>query len=65
LPPIAVTIQPGPWARYSLNAKTVAKWRKRATTADRQWDRAPKSTVLIEIEEAIVSSSAVAPYFAR
>ena len=42
-------------ARYGLNAKTVAKCRKRATTADRPMGPGkPKSTVLTEIEEAIV-----------
>ena len=41
--------------RYGLNAKTVAKWRKRTTTADRPMGPSlPKSTVLTEIEEAIV-----------
>jgi transposase len=42
-------------ARYGLNAKTVAKWRKRTTTTDRPMGPStPKSTVLTEIEEAIV-----------
>src|SRR6266404_3340568 len=42
-------------ARYGLNAKTVAKWRQRASTADRPMGPAkPKSTVLTEVEEAIV-----------
>jgi transposase-like protein len=42
-------------ARYGLNAKTVAKWRKRSSTADRPMGPSkPKSTVLTEIEEAIV-----------
>jgi len=42
-------------ARYGLNAKTVAKWRKRRSTADRPMGPSrPKSTVLTEIEEAIV-----------
>ena len=42
-------------ARYGLNAKTVAKWRKRNSTADRPMGPSrPKSTVLSEIEEAIV-----------
>jgi transposase-like protein len=42
-------------ARYGLNAKTVAKWRKRASTADPPMGPSrPKSTVLAEIEEAIV-----------
>ena len=41
--------------RYGLNAKTVAKWRKRTSTADRPMGPSrPKSTVLTEIEEAIV-----------
>src|ERR671920_174268 len=42
-------------ARHGLNPKTVAKWRKRATTADRPMGPArPRSTVLTEAEEAIV-----------
>jgi len=41
--------------RYGLNAKTVAKWRQRASTADQPMGPSkPKSTVLTEIEEAIV-----------
>jgi transposase InsO family protein len=42
-------------ARYGLNPKTIAKWRKRSTTADRPMGPArPRSTVLSEVEEAIV-----------
>ena len=42
-------------ARHGLNPKTVAKWRKRTTTADRPMGPArPRSTVLTEAEEAIV-----------
>jgi transposase InsO family protein len=42
-------------ARYGLNPKTVAKWRKRTTTADAPMGpRRPRSTVLAEAEEAIV-----------
>jgi hypothetical protein len=42
-------------ARYGLNAKTVAKWRQLTTTADRPMGPSkPKSTILTEIEEAIV-----------
>src|SRR5919112_4433746 len=42
-------------ARHGLNPKTVAKWRKRATTADRPMGPArPRSTTLTEAEEAIV-----------
>ena len=42
-------------ARHGLNPKTVAKWRKRTTTADRPMGPArPRSTVLTETEEAIV-----------
>jgi hypothetical protein len=38
-----------------LNARTVAKWRQRASTADQPMGPSkPKSTVLTEIEEAIV-----------
>jgi transposase InsO family protein len=41
--------------RYGLNPKTVAKWRKRTTTADRPMGPSrPRSTVLTEAEEAIV-----------
>jgi transposase InsO family protein len=42
-------------ARYGLNPKTVAKWRRRATTADRPMGPSrPRSSVLTEAEEAIV-----------
>jgi transposase InsO family protein len=42
-------------ARYGLNPKTVAKWRRRTTTADRPMGPArPRSSVLTETEEAIV-----------
>jgi transposase-like protein len=42
-------------ARYGLNAKTVAKWRGRTSTADQPMGpRKPQSTVLSEVEEAIV-----------
>jgi transposase InsO family protein len=42
-------------ARYGLNPKTVAKWRRRTTTADQPMGPArPRSTVLTEAEEAIV-----------
>ena len=42
-------------ARYGLNAKTVAKWRQRSSTADLPMGPSwPKSTVLTQIEEAIV-----------
>lgn len=42
-------------ARHGLNAKTVAKWRGRTSTADQPMGPSkPKSTVLSEIEEAIV-----------
>ena len=42
-------------ARYGLNPKTVTKWRKRATTADRPMGPSqPRSSVLTEAEEAIV-----------
>ena len=41
--------------RYGLNPKTVAKWRKRTTTADAPMGpKTPKSTVLTPAEEAIV-----------
>jgi transposase InsO family protein len=42
-------------ARYSLNEKTVAKWRKRTTTTDQPMGpNRPRSTVLTEVEEAII-----------
>ncbi len=42
-------------ARYGLNPKTVAKWRRRTTTADQPMGPSrPHSTVLTEVEEAIV-----------
>src|SRR3712207_4611636 len=42
-------------ARFGLNPKTVAKWRKRPTIADQPMGpRRPRSTVLSEVEEAIV-----------
>lgn len=42
-------------ARYGLNPKTVAKWRKRTTTVDASMGpKVPKSTVLTPAEEAIV-----------
>ena len=41
--------------RYGLNPKMVAKWRKRATTADAPMGpKAPRSTVLRVTEEAII-----------
>src|SRR5829696_1973004 len=42
-------------ARYGLNPKTVAKWRRRTTTADAPMGPSrARSTVLTEAEEAIV-----------
>src|SRR5215210_7055977 len=42
-------------AQYGLNPKTVAKWRKRTTTANQPMGPSrPHSTVLTEVEEAIV-----------
>ena len=42
-------------ARYGLNPKTVAKWRRRTSTADaRMGPSQPRSSVLTEAEEAIV-----------
>src|SRR5688500_510713 len=42
-------------ARYGLNPKTVAKWRKRTTTADAPMGPSrARSTTLTEAEEAIV-----------
>ena len=41
--------------RYGINQKTVAKWKKRESTADRPTGpRAPHSTVLSVPEEAII-----------
>src|ERR671916_2141898 len=48
--------------RHGINPKTVAKWRKRDTTADRPTGpRAPHSTVLSVQEEAIVVAFAGIP----
>src|SRR5215210_7564416 len=42
-------------ARYGLNPKTVAEWRRRTSTADaRMGPSRPRSSVLIEAEEAAV-----------
>ena len=42
-------------AQYSLNAKTVAKWRKRTATTDQPMGpNRPLSTVLTEAEEATI-----------
>ena len=41
-------------AQYGLNPKTVAKWRQRPDTADAPMGPKPRSTILIEAEEAIV-----------
>src|SRR3712207_2478561 len=42
-------------ARFGLNPKTVAKWRKRPTIADQPMGpRRPRSSVLTEVEEAVV-----------
>jgi transposase-like protein len=49
-------------ARYGLNPKTVAKWRKRTTTTDAPMRPArPRSTTLTEAEEAIVVEFRPAP----
>jgi len=40
--------------QYGLNPKTVAKWRKRATTVDAPMGPRRRSTVLTEAEEAVV-----------
>ena len=42
-------------ARYGLNPKTVAKWRRRTTVTDAPMGpRRPRSTVLTEAEEATI-----------
>ena len=42
-------------ARHGLNPKTVAKWRRRTSTADaRMGPSRPRSSVLTEAEEAVV-----------
>ena len=42
-------------ARHGLNPRTVAKWRRRTTTVDAPMGpRRARSTVLTEVEEAIV-----------
>jgi transposase-like protein len=41
--------------RYGINAKTVAKWKRRTTTADAPMGpKTPRSTVLSREEEALV-----------
>jgi len=41
--------------RYRINPKTVAKWKKRTSTADRRTGpQEPKSTVLSIEEEAVI-----------
>src|SRR5918912_734284 len=40
--------------RYGLNPKTVAKWRRRTTTADAPMGPPRRSTALTEAEEALV-----------
>src|SRR3954452_10789621 len=48
--------------RDGINPKTVAKWRKRASTADqRTGPREPKSTVLSIEEEAVIVVTPHAP----
>ena len=42
--------------RHGINPKTVAKWKRRASTADRRTEpTVPKSTVLTGEQEAIIS----------
>jgi transposase len=42
-------------ARFGLNPKAVAKWRRRTTTSDLPiGPRRPRSSVLTEVEEAMV-----------
>ena len=42
-------------ARYGINPKTVAKWRKRTSTADRRTaPKYPRSTVLSVEDEAVI-----------
>ena len=42
-------------ARYGLNSKTVAKWRRRSFTADAPMGPSdPRSTVLTAVEEAMI-----------
>jgi transposase InsO family protein len=53
-------------ARYGLNQKTVAKWRKRTTTADQPMGPSrPRRTVLSEVEEAISPGSSPRTSFRR
>ena len=40
--------------RHGVNPKTIAKWRKRTSVADRKAGPAPKSTVLSLEQEAVV-----------
>jgi transposase-like protein len=39
--------------RHGVNPKTIAKWRKRTSVADRKTGPAPKSTVLSLEQEAV------------
>jgi transposase-like protein len=49
-----------PASQYRLNPQTVAKWRKRASTADAPMGPTkPRSTALTETEEAIVVEFAI------
>jgi len=41
-------------AQYSLNPKTVLKWRKRSVTVDAPMGPKPRSTVLTQAEKAII-----------
>lgn len=44
--------------RYGINPKTVAKWKKRTSTADRKTGPTePKSTVLSVEDEAVIVAS--------
>ena len=53
-------------AQYGLNPKTVTKWRKRSTTSDQPMGPSrPRSTVLTELEEAIVPGSSPRTSFRR
>ena len=48
--------------RHGINQKTVAKWKKRTSAADRPTGpKSPTSTVLSADEEAVIPVSMVAP----
>jgi transposase-like protein len=52
--------------RHGINPKTVAKWKKRTSAADRPTGpKAPRSTVLTREEEAVILGSSPRTAFRR